>query len=399
MLNVISVENAIKLINEEFSDIRCECEAVKLYRTLGRVTAEDVVSPEDIPSFSRSTMDGYALKAEDTFGAGDSIPAMLKITGEVLMGQKADFEIKSGECMKISTGGMLPCGADAVIPVEVTEEEVGESLCYKSVSPFENVNSRGDDVKTGQTVIKKGTVLNFTHIGVMASMGIDMVRVVKKPLVGIISTGDELTDITEKAEIGKVRDTNSYLLFAMCEKFGAEPKSYGIVKDERNLVSSAIKKAAEECDIVLVSGGSSAGARDMTADIISEHGKVFAHGIAMKPGKPTIIGRIGNTAVMGLPGHPAACCFVAEVLVKKIIENCLGIDENQCGNKYILTENISSNHGREEYICVKTDGETATPLYAKSGVISLLSRCDGYIKIERDCEGLKKGEEVNVFSF
>lgn len=399
MLNVVSVENALKIISDNFSESGI-CEAVELYNAYGRVVSSDIISRSDVPSFSRSTMDGYALKAEDTFGAGDSVPSVLEIKGEILMGQKAEKEIKNGECIKISTGGMLPPGADAVLPVEVTEEENGEiCLCYKSVSPLENVTSKGDDVKNGQIVIGKGTELNFTHIGVLAAMGISTVSVKKRPLVGIISTGDELTAITAEEQTGKVRDVNSFLLSAMCEKYGAQVKRYGIVKDERALLLSAIKKASEECDAVLVSGGSSAGARDMTADIINELGTVFAHGIAMKPGKPTIIGKIGEKAVFGLPGHPAACCFVTEVLVKKYIDICLGRNKNIAVNKYILSENISSNHGREEYICVKTDGDTAFPVYAKSGVISLLSSCDGYIRIERDSEGLKKGEEVSVFSF
>lgn len=399
MLNVVSVENALKMLCDNFSESK-SCEAVELYNAYGRTVSSDIVSRADVPSFSRSTMDGYALKAEDTFGASDSVPAILEIRGEIPMGQKAEREIKNGECMKISTGGMLPCGADAVIPVEVTEEENGEiCLCYKSVSPLENVTSRGDDVKNGQVVIRKGTELNFTHIGVLSAMGISTVNVKRKPLVGIISTGDELTEITAKEEMGKVRDVNSFLLSAMCEKYGADVRRYGIVKDERSLLLSDIKKASEECDAVLVSGGSSAGARDMTADIVNELGTVFIHGIAMKPGKPTIIGKIGKKAVFGLPGHPAACCFVAEVLVNKFIDICLGRNRKTEANKYILSENISSNHGREEYVCVKTDGDTAFPVYAKSGVISLLSSCDGYIRIERDSEGLKKGEEVSVFSF
>lgn len=399
MLNVVSVENALKIINDNFSEVSV-CEAVELYSAYGRVVSSDIISRADVPSFSRSTMDGYALKAEDTFGAGDSVPSVLEIKGEILMGQKAEKEIKNGECIKISTGGMLPPGADAVIPVEVTEEENGEiCLCYKSVSPLENVTSKGDDVKNGQVVIKKGTELNFTHTGVLAAMGIGTVSVKKRPLVGIISTGDELTEITAEEQPGKVRDVNSFLLSAMCEKYGADTKRYGIVIDERALLLNAIKTATDECDAVLISGGSSAGARDMTADIINELGTVFAHGIAMKPGKPTIIGKIGKNAVFGLPGHPAACCFVTEILVKKYMDICLGRNRYKGANKYILSENISSNHGREEYVCVKTDGDTASPVYAKSGVISLLSSCDGYIRIGRDSEGLKKGEEVSVFSF
>ncbi len=400
MLNVVSVENAKKIIREQFGSFECGCEAVELYNAFGRTAACDILSKEDIPSFSRSTMDGYAVKAADTFGASDSIPAILTVRGEILMGENADFRIESGECVKISTGGMLPEGADSVVPVETAEEEIGGvCLCYKAVSPLENVTSRGDDVRAGQTVIKKGTVLNFTHIGVLAAMGADKVKVIKKPVVGIISTGDELTATSAQAQCGKVRDVNTFLLSAMCEKYGCASKPYGIIRDRREDILSAVKKACDECDAVLISGGSSAGLRDMTASVIGEIGSVLAHGIAMKPGKPTIIGKAGSKAIFGLPGHPAACCFVTEIIVREFFDICLKSDRIKRSIKCILSENISSNHGREEYLCVKIASGTAYPVYAKSGVISLLCDCDGYIQIGRDCEGLKKGEEVSVFSF
>ena len=398
MLNVITVEEAIRILKENFTESTA-CEDVPLDSAFGRITAEDIFSGEDVPSFSRSTMDGYALKAADTYGAGESMPAMLDIRSEILMGACADTEIHGGECVKISTGGMLPEGADAVIPVENTDEDNGLCLVYKSVSPFENVTKKGDDVKIGDCVIKKGTLLSAAHIGQLASVGKAEIKVKKRPKVGIISTGNEIIELNEKLTAGKIREVNSHSLSALCTSYGCDVKRYGTVKDEYENIFGAVEKAKNECDIVLVSGGSSAGTKDMTVNVIEKIGTVFAHGLAMKPGKPTIIGRVDGKAVFGLPGHPAACWFVTEIIVKQLVNILLGREEKELVQTLKIKENISSNHGREEYICVKTDGEYASPVYGKSGLMSMLCEADGYIRIERNCEGLKKEETVNVYPF
>ena len=398
MLNVITVEEAIEILKNNFSGI-AKAETVYIDEAVGRITAEDIESGEDVPSFSRSTMDGYALCAADTYGSGESMPAMLDIAGEIFMGERAEITLERGKCVKISTGGMLPDEADAVIPVENTDEDCGMCLTYKSVSPFENVTKKGDDIKRGECIIKKGTVLSPAHIGLLASVGKSAVSVVNLPAVGIISTGNEIIGIDEKLTEGKIREVNSHLLSALCSSYGCEVKFFGTVKDEYDEILSAVKSALRESDIVLVSGGSSAGTKDMTVKVIEAVGEVFAHGLAMKPGKPTIIGRADGKAVFGLPGHPAACYFVTEIIVKRLIDILLGRNEKNNSKTYRTAENISSNHGREEYICVKTDGETAVPVYGKSGLLSTLCESDGYIRIDRNREGLKKGETVEVFSF
>lgn len=398
MLNVITVEEALKILKENFSESGL-IETLPLDEACGRIAAEDIFSCEDVPSFSRSTMDGYALNAADTYGSGESMPAMLDIKGEILMGESADISLGSGECIKISTGGMLPDGADAVIPVENTDEDNGVCLVYKSVSPFENVTKKGDDIKVGECVIKKDTVLSPAHIGLLASVGKAEIKVKKRPLVGIISTGNEIIEINEELTAGKIREVNSHQLAALCRAYGCEAKLYGTVKDEYDAIFNAVKTAVDECDTVLISGGSSAGTKDMTVNVIEKIGTVFAHGLAMKPGKPTIIGKADGKAVFGLPGHPAACYFVTEIIVKQLIDILLGRTEKRVTQKLRLAENISSNHGREEYICVKTDGETAVPVYGKSGLMSILCESDGYIKIDRNCEGLRKDEAVTVYPF
>lgn len=398
MLNVITVEDALKILKDNFAGA-IRNETVALDDAYGRTAAEDILSNEDVPPFSRSTMDGYALIAQDTYGSGESMPAMLNITGEVLMGENAEDSVNSGECIRISTGGMIPGGSDAVIPVENTEEDNGVCLVYKSVSPFENITKNGDDIKAGECIIKKGTVLSPSHIGLLASTGKAKISVKKQPLVGIISTGNEIVEINEKITPGKIREVNAHQLAALCKAYGCGVRLYGTVKDEYDAVYGAVKKAVSECDITIISGGSSAGKKDMTVNVIESIGTVFAHGLAMKPGKPTIIGQADGKAVFGLPGHPAACYFVAEIIVKPLMDFLLGRTEKEITQKLTLKENISSNHGREEFVCVKSDGENALPVYGKSGLLSVLCEADGYIRIGRNCEGLKSGEVVTVFPF
>lgn len=398
MLNVITVEEAIKILKNNFT-VSSQTETVCLDEAFGRITAEDIFSGENVPSFSRSTMDGFALCAADTYGSGESMPAMLDIKGEILMGEGAHTPIKNGECFKISTGGMLPDGANAVIPVENTDEDNGACLIYKSVSPFENVTKKGDDIKIGECIVKKGTYLSPAHIGLLASVGKSKINVIKEPTVGIISTGNEIIGLDEKLTDGKIHEVNSHQLSALCRSYGCKTRFYGTIKDEYDAILSAVEKSVNECDIVLISGGSSAGAKDMTVNVIEKIGTVFAHGLAMKPGKPTIIGKAYGKAVFGLPGHPAACYFVTEIIVKQLINILLGKNEKSVTQKMKIAENISSNHGREEYICVKTDGENAVPVYGKSGLMSVLCEADGYIRINRNCEGLKNGDTVNFYPF
>ncbi len=400
MLNVLSVEKAFEVIDNEFSFMKTDKEKVNLADCVGRILSDDIVSVCDIPSFNRSVVDGYAVVAADTYGASESIPSQLKVIGEIFMGEEATVEIATGECVKISTGGMLPNGADSVVMVENTDSSFDDfCLAFKSVSPFENVIRQGDDLKNGEVILKKGTMITSKEIGVLSSLGITEVDVFCKIKVGIISTGDELVPIENEPKNGEIRDINTHLLSALCKEYGCFVKSYGIVKDEFEVINSAVKIASDENDIVLISGGSSAGVKDMTIKVISGLGEVYFHGIAMKPGKPTILGKINNKAVFGLPGHPLAAYYVTVRFVKKLI------DKIYCKNKVNLvsllpvSQNIPSNHGREEIISVKIENETAIPLLSKSGAVSALSKSDGYIIIERNSEGLQKGDIVKVYLF
>ena len=400
MLNVVSMEEALAFVDEASRKTKIGSEIIPLSEACGRVLSADVLSAENVPAFDRSVMDGYALNSADSFGASETMPAMLRLVGEIKMGKAAGITLKSGECAKIPTGGMLPEGADAVVPYEYTELPSDDlCLCFQSLGPFTNVSRKGDDVAEGETILRKGTTLNPASIGVLAALGRETVEVFEKPKLGIISTGNELVEIAETPESGKVRDVNSHMLFSLFSSFGCVCKKYGIVKDEKELLFNAVMKAVDENDLVLISGGSSAGEADLTKEILDELGAVLFHGIAAKPGKPTMLGLVDGRAVFGLPGHPAACYFMAAILVGRYVGGLLGVKEKEAGVSASLSEHLSSNHGREEIVCVRLENGKAVPVRGKSGVISQLASSDGYIIIPRDCEGLKEGSSVSVRLF
>ena len=396
MLNVLTREEAVSLIKEKTADIILETEKVNISEALGRILAQDIISSESIPAFDRTTVDGYAVIAADTFGAGASMPAQLDIIGEILMGEEADFTLKSGQCARISTGGMLPKGADAAVMVEHTDNADGLCLIYKSVAPYENVTKTGDDIALGETALQGGTKITPAAIGVLAALGIYDVPVYKKPVLAIISTGDEIVrgDIKQ----GQVRDINTFLLAAAAKEYGCAVLEYGAVKDDRTEIENAVKDCVQKADAVLISGGSSAGTRDVTVDIISSLGKAFFHGIAMKPGKPTIFGIIDEKPVFGLPGHPLAAYFVFRLIVSECLRNIMNMPADLPKKSGTLAVNIPSNHGREEFLCVKyNENNEVVPVHTKSGIVSVLSEADGFIRIERNAEGLFKGTTVEIY--
>ena len=397
MLNVISLQEAIAVVGAQMPARTLATEELPLDAAAGRVLAEDIVSQENVPAFDRSTMDGFAVRAADTFGATAALPSMLNVAGEIKMGESTSLSIGPGECAAIPTGGMLPAGADAVIPVEYTEAQGDLCLCCAAVSPLQNVTRAGDDVAEGQTVLRIGTRLTPAAVGVLAAMGRGTVPVFRKPKIGVLSTGNEIIAIEKTPLPGQIRDVNTHLLLSLCAAYGCVGTSYGIVPDEKDALLAALRRAAAENDAVLLSGGSSAGKADLTAEAIDEIGEVYCHGIAVKPGKPTVLGQACGKAVFGLPGHPAACWFMAELLVKKYVNRLLRDETVPIPIKAALTEHVSSNHGREELLCVRLDGFAAAPVYGKSGVTSQLAAADGYIVIPRDCEGLRAGETVDVY--
>ena len=397
MLRVISKQEAVNCVLLESGQFNLSPESIPLDQVLSRVLAVDLTAQEDVPSFDRSTVDGYAVFAADTFGAGEFMPTELQIVKEVRMGESADFQLHRGTCARIATGGMLPEGADAVIMVEHTQNPGDLCLAYASVSPGENITRRGDDVCAGTVVLKKGTVIGKAEIGVLAALGIDHVPVFRKPVVAVISTGDELT--CDAPNAGQVRDVNSALLSSAARAAGCDAFCYGAVKDDRVVIQNAVSECLKQSDIVLISGGSSAGAKDMTVQILDSLGKVHFHGIAMKPGKPTIFATVDGKPVFGLPGHPLAAYFVFRLIVCTLIRSALCLPEETPVRFGRLSANIPSNHGREEFLCVSFNADGAVvPLHTKSGIISVLAQAAGYICVPRNTEGLSAGSTVEVFA-
>jgi molybdopterin molybdotransferase len=372
-------------------------ETVPVEQSAGRVLAAPVVADTDIPGFDRSVVDGYAVRSADTTGAGDAVPALLRCIGRVTMGRSRKLVIRDSECAYIPTGGTLPDGSDAAVMVEYTEEAGDTILIKKPAAPGENVLLRDEDFRKDETVFRPGRRLTPQDAGVLAACGCARVTVAKKPVVGIISTGNELVPVTVIPGPGEVRDANASMLAAWLSEYGCVPRLYGIVKDERSAFEAVLARALPECDVVLLSGGSSKDDRDMTAGVIAGTGEVLIHGIAIAPGKPTIIGRIAGKPVFGLPGHPASAFVVLIAIVRPLLDTMLGQKKPLLRTmQATLAENIPSQRGREEYIRVRVENGAATPLFGKSGLLNTLVKSDGLVCIPAGFEGLEKGSRVEV---
>jgi molybdopterin molybdotransferase len=395
-LTIIPVSEAITAIRS--LAVKGAVERVPLDEALHRVLAENIRSDVDIPGFTRSIMDGYAVLAADTVGAGESIPAILSLKGKVAMGAGTDHSISTGECIYVPTGGTLPEGADAVVMVEQTEPVGSEVLVKRPVAPGENILRFDEDFSKGEIVLSQGRRLSAQDVGVLAAAGCTIVPVFRKPRIGIISTGNELVAVAEKPGPGQVRDVNSYVVASFVRDQGCIPVPFGIIRDDRDALRSALATAAGECDAVLVSGGSSKDDRDMVAAVIAEHGEVIVHGIAIAPGKPTIIGRAGKVPVIGLPGHPASAFIVLVAIVRYLLNDMAG----QSGTiqepviDATLSENIPSTRGREDYIRVVVRNGVATPLFGKSGLLNTLVKSTGIVRVPAGSEGLETGTRVEV---
>lgn len=406
LFKVVSVEETKNIINRNFN-YKTSKEYVPLEEAVDRILCEDVISEVNVPDFRRSTVDGYAVNFRDIVGASESIPSILELKGEVLMGQSADFNIGfPGECAYVPTGGMLPEGTDSMVMIEYTEKlDEYTVLVNNPVSKGEHVVQVGEDIAIGEVVINEGIKLRPYEIGVLSSLGFKKVAVYKKPKVAVISTGDEIVGINDHPKLGQIRDINTYLLCSSILKNGGEPINYGVVKDNYEFLRDNVGKALSECDIVLVSGGSSVGVKDQTLKVIEsfENSQILVHGISIKPGKPTIIGKVNEKAIFGLPGHPLSCAIIYEVIVKKLIDSLMNSNNMQYPSLCTFSINYHKAKGREEYlpVTIKENNNEfrVEPVFSKSGLITGFSKAYGYIKISKDVEGLREGEKVLVYKF
>ena len=372
----------------------------------GRLLARDVVSTVDLPGFARSTMDGYAVRAADTFGASDSLPALLAMAGEVHMGEIAQVDLPRHSCVRVATGSMLPAGVDAVVMVELTEELDDTTMAIlRPVAPGENVVAADEDVARGEVLLAGGRLLREHDIAALAAVGMLDVEVSVGPRVGIISTGDELVDVDAMPSLGQVRDMNSYALHAAARLAGARPEILGIVRDDYASLAQAMRDALPRVDMLIVSGGSSIGVRDFAREAIDSLGKpgVLVHGVAVKPGKPTIIAVADGIPIFGLPGHPVSCLTVFRLLVEPAIARWMGGKLVRRELSARIGANVASAAGREEYVSVRIvrrNGETwADPIFSKSALISGLARADGVVRIPAGAEGVQKGDAVTVLAW
>ncbi len=380
-------------------------EKVKTIDALGRVTARVIRSPIPLPTFKRSTVDGYAVRAPDTYGASESLPAYLRLIGEIHMGSAPGFDINQGETGLIHTGGMLPDTSDAVVMLEYTQTVGMDTIeVLRPVAVGENVIKVGEDVQPGEEVIQPGVRIRPSEIGGLAALGIVEVEVARKPLVGILSSGDEVIPPDENLLPGRVRDTNSYTLSALIHQAGGIPKIYGIFPDEFEKILKAAEQAHRECDMVIITAGSSASARDLTARVINQLGSpgVLVHGVNIKPGKPTILAVCDHKVVIGLPGNPVSALVIANLFVVPVVESLLGVVNIGMHPKIQarLTTNVPSQAGREDWVAAclieGPDGYRVDPIFSKSNLIFSLVRANCMIRVPPDATGLSSGEMVET---
>ncbi len=406
-LELLTPEEAIAKLLHHTNNFNPRSELIKTETGLNRVVASNVCSNEDIPAFTRSTVDGFAVNSKDTFGASDVLPAFFDVVGEIPMGKPANLHVSKGQACLIHTGGMLPSGANAVVMVENTQySNASEIEVYKAVPAGENVILEGEDVQKNDLVLPKGTKIRASEIGALMALGITEFEVFALPRVGILSTGDEIIPPHQKPHLGQIRDINSYSLSAIVEKFGGIPKRYPIIPDEKSELVSSLRQAHAENDLVIVTAGSSASVRDLTAESINELGSpgVLVHGINIRPGKPTILAYAIGKPIIGLPGNPVSAFVVANLILSRIIPKLRG-ENNSVGKqtiKGIMTINISSAAGREDWVPVRLLEEEMNgkvlvePIFYKSNLIFSLINALGLARIAPNVTGLAANSEVEI---
>ena len=395
--------DAWKLLLQHFTP-RIRTEQISTIDALDRVLAAPLVSSQDLPEFARSTVDGYAVNAADTYGASSSLPAFLTVIGEVAMGQLSQLQLGVGEVALVHTGGMVPAGADGVVMVENTQAVDAASIeVLRPVAEGENVIQIGEDIRTGDPILAAGHSLRPQDIGGLLALGITAVTVAVPPRVAIISSGDEVVAPDQPVAPGQVRDINSYTLAGLTRRAGGEPILYGIIPDQRDALEAAAAKAHAEADIVVLSAGSSVSYRDLSVEVIAGLGTpgVLAHGLSVRPGKPTIVAVADGKPIFGLPGNPVSAMVIFDLIVTPTIRALLGAtDRPKQQVQAKLARNIASSAGREDYVQVRVetrDGELwAVPVFGKSNLIYTLVHADGTVKIDLNANGVREGAWVTV---
>ena len=406
MKEFFKVKTLETVLNYRSAFPRVEIEKVPLLETVGRVLAEDITADDDLPDFPRAIVDGYAVQGASTFGSSEGNPAYLTVSGSIAMGESPKLTIGPGEAARIATGGMLPHGADSVVMIEHTEVIDDTTIeVYRSVAPGQNMITIGEDIKKQANVIKQGQTIRPQEAGLMAALGKKEVAVYQKPVIGIIATGDEIISVEETPSRGQIRDINTYTLAGLIHQAEAIAVTYGIIQDNFENLFEKCKSALDRCHMILISGGSSVGARDFTVEVFSSlpDAEILVHGISISPGKPTILAKVQNKACWGIPGHVVSAMIVFARVVRPFIEYIGGKSDEKRKELRLqakLSRNVASAQGRVDFIRVqlRIDGNQlwADPVLGKSGLISTMVKADGLIEIDINTEGLDKGTVVEV---
>jgi molybdenum cofactor synthesis domain-containing protein len=404
---LLTFDEAKKKIDDEFKPVFLGEEAV-LLEANNRVLNEDVVSMLDIPPFNRSTVDGYAVKAQDTFGSDENKPVTLKVSGAVNIGELSNVKLEKGEAVEIVTGAPIPEGADAVVMVEDTEREDADLKVFVAVTVGENVMKKGSDIKKGSLVLKKGQVLGSSEIGVLAALGLTQIKVLKIPMIAVLSTGAEVTEPGKPLPPGKIYDINAYSISTAVIESGGKPVYFGVVPDDKAALLKALHTAVASSDMVITSGGVSVGPRDYTPQIVDSLGKpgIVVYGIAVKPGKPTTVGFVGNKPVFSLPGHPTSALLIFYLLARPLILRLAG--RPATGMKMVRAfagSRMFSAKGRRTFVMVKLEFDKSCRLIAEpvetgaSGAITTLANADGFVEIAENEQFVDVDQEVAVVLF
>jgi molybdopterin molybdotransferase len=396
----IPLDEARKLMLDAAAPIE-RTERVALAEAAGRVIGSPPSAAIDVPPFDRAAMDGYAVRAEDTFGAGKYDPRTLRVVEKVFTGQVPSRAVAAGECVEIATGAPMPQGADAVVMVEETERIAGTSdvRVLTPVYPRQHVGRRAADIEAGQTVLARGDVLNPSRIGALAAIGALDVEVFARPRLAILSTGNEIVEPGRPLGPGQIYDINRYTLSSIIAAHGGVPVALPTAPDTLDALNASLDVALAE-DVLVFSGGSSVGERDLILDVLIQRGEVIFHGVAVKPGKPTVFGRVGGRPVLGMPGYPTSCLSNAYMLLVPLLRRMARLPEHRASTVHVpLARRIVSTTGRHQFYTVKVADGSAVPAFKASGDITSMSQADGYIEIGAQVDIVEAGELVDVTLF
>jgi molybdopterin molybdotransferase len=394
----ISLEAARAIINGALRPID-RIERVALDATHGRVLAQDVIATDDVPPFSRAAMDGYAVRAADTSGATPTHPAILTCIEKVFTGQMPARTVGEGQCTEIATGAPMPPGADAVVMVEQTATDMSRIQIFAAAEPGQNIGRQGADIKSGQTVMRTGEVLNASRVGALAALGLAHVDVYARPRVAILSTGNEIVDPGQPLEAGQIYDINRFTLTAVIAEHGGVPVPHRTAADTIADLSRAVDECLDD-DVLVFSGGTSVGERDLILDALSNKGEVLFHGISVKPGKPTAFGLVHGKPFFGMPGYPSSCLSNAHILLVPALRRIARLPPHAVKTITLpLARRVVSTSGRHQFYTVRVADGAAVPAFKASGDITSMSQADGYFEIAAETDVIEQGELVEVTLF